>query len=55
MNEFPPSAVLVGFAGDLDSSLIAYAEKHGLRRYDDVIDGGVIYVREEGTSNPETR
>ncbi|MEJ2721876.1 MAG: hypothetical protein P8181_12165, partial [bacterium] len=42
----PPSAVLVGGAGDLDSSLVHFAQKSGFTEYKNEIDGYVVYVND---------
>ncbi len=41
----PPAAILVGFEGDLDATLRAYALDHGYRRQDDMAGGVELYVR----------
>ncbi|UCG52997.1 MAG: glycosyltransferase family 39 protein, partial [Candidatus Latescibacterota bacterium] len=55
LNESPPSAILVGFGAELDSSLITYAEERGFRRHDNVFERAVVYVRQDGATDSEGR
>ena len=41
----PPAAILVGFEGDLDATLRAYALDHDYRRQDNMAGGAELYVR----------
>lgn len=43
LDKSPPSAVFVGFATDLDSTLARYAESHGYRKHTVVTDRAYVY------------
>jgi hypothetical protein len=44
LNGDPPTAILVGFEGDLDKPLVQYAVSHNYRKVDGFFGGGELYV-----------
>ncbi len=48
LDESPPSAVFVGFATDLDSTLARYAETHGYQKHTVVTKRAYVYSEDPG-------
>ena len=53
LTKIPPSAILVGFEGELDEPLIIYATRHGYTAFSDIVEGATIYVKQNNSKNTD--
>jgi len=55
LDRSPPSAIVVGFEGELDRALIDYAEERGYDKREGVIEGAAVYVRPDDRGDTDAK